>query len=497
MSEALPDPYLVAEYNGTTGEADAGYSSESASFDVFYQSGNLAWIMICSALVLLMIPGVGLFYSGLARRKSALSLIMLSLLSIAIVDFQWFFWGYSLTFSHTGSVFIGDLSNFGLMKTLAQPSVGSTAIPDLMFCLYQGMFAAITPAIALGGVVDRARMLPMMVFIFIWTTIVYDPIAYWTWNANGWMFQLGGLDYAGGTPVHISSGAAALALSLMLGKRTGYAKSTGLPYRPHNVTYIVLGTVFLWVGWFGFNGGSALSSNLRAVMSLINTHLAACVGALTWTLLDYRLERKWSVVGFCSGAISGLVAITPGAGFVAPWAAVIFGLVGAIACNFATKLKFLFGIDEALDVFAVHGVGGIVGNLLTGIFAADYITTIDASLSPAGGWVSGNYVQLGKQIADSVAGFAWSFVLTCLIVFMLNLIPGLSIRVSAEDEETGLDDSQLGEFAYDYVEIQRHTSDIIGTPGQHEAVTPHNNSTPAGAASRSVDEKQQASSDLV
>ncbi|KXJ92523.1 ammonium permease [Microdochium bolleyi] len=490
-TEVLPDPYLVAAYNGTTGEADAGYSSGSASFDVFYQSGNLAWIMICSALVLLMIPGVGLFYSGLARRKSALSLIMLSLLSIAIVDFQWFFWGYSLTFSHTGSVFIGDLSNFGLMKTLAQPSVGSTAIPDLMFCLYQGMFAAITPAIALGGVVDRARMLPMMVFIFIWTTIVYDPIAYWTWNANGWMFQLGGLDYAGGTPVHISSGAAALALSLMLGKRTGYAKSTGLPYRPHNVTYIVLGTVFLWVGWFGFNGGSALSSNLRAVMSLINTHLAACIGGLTWTLLDYRLERKWSVVGFCSGAISGLVAITPGAGYVAPWAAFVFGLVGAIACNFATKLKFLFGIDEALDVFAVHGVGGIVGNLLTGLFAADYITTLDAALSPAGGWVSGNYVQLGKQIADSVAGFAWSFCLTCLILFVLNLIPGLSLRVTPGEEETGLDDSQLGEFAYDYVEIQRHTSDILGTPG-HEAVTPRA-SSPSGAASKSVDEKQTSS----
>jgi len=486
MSDA---PVLVLEYNGTTGEADAGYSSEVADLNLFYQSGNLAWLMTCSALVLLMIPGVGLFYSGLARRKSALSLIMLSLLSIAIVDFQWFFWGYSLAFSHTGSSFIGDLSNFGLMKTLAQPSVGSTAIPDLMFCLYQGMFAAITPAIAIGGVVDRARILPLMVFIFIWTTIVYDPIAYWTWNANGWVFKMGGLDYAGGTPVHISSGAAALALSLMLGKRTGYAKSAGLPYRPHNVTYVVLGTVFLWVGWFGFNGGSALSSNLRAVMSLINTHLAACIGGLAWVLLDYRLERKWSVVGFCSGAIAGLVAITPGAGYVTPWASFVFGLVGAIACNFATKIKFVIGVDEALDVFAVHGVGGIVGNILTGLFAADYIVTLDASLSPVGGWVSGNYVQLGYQLADSVSGFCWSFFLTCIILFVLNLIPGLSLRVSPEEEETGLDDCQLGEFAYDYVEIQRHTSDIIGSAGTHDAVTPHMGSTPTGTAARSVDEK--------
>lgn len=213
-------------------------------------------------------------------------------------------------------------------------------------------------------------MLPCIVFIFIWATIVYDPIAFWTWNGNGWSFIMGGLDFAGGTPVHISSGAAALAYSLMLGKRTGYKTSRGLPYRPHNVTHVVLGTVFLWVGWFGFNGGSALGSNMRAVMALIVTHLSASMGAITWCLLDYRLERKWSTVGFCSGAIAGLVAITPAAGYVPPWAAVIFGIVGGVCCNFATKLKFLLGIDDGLDIFAEHGVGGIVGNLLTGLFAA-------------------------------------------------------------------------------------------------------------------------------
>jgi ammonium transporter, Amt family len=213
-------------------------------------------------------------------------------------------------------------------------------------------------------------MLPAIVFIFIWATIVYDPIAYWTWNANGWLFKLGSLDFAGGTPVHISSGSAALAYALMLGKRTGYSNLSGLPYRPHNVTHVVLGTVFLWVGWFGFNGGSALASNLRAVMACFVTNLSAGVGGLTWCLLDYRLEKKWSTIGFCSGAISGLVAITPGSGFVTPWAAVIFGIVGGAACNFATKIKFLIGIDDALDVFAVHAVGGLVGNLLTGLFAA-------------------------------------------------------------------------------------------------------------------------------
>lgn len=213
-------------------------------------------------------------------------------------------------------------------------------------------------------------MLPCIVFILVWSTIVYDPIAYWTWNSTGWSFIMGGLDFAGGTPVHISSGAAALAYSLMLGKRTGYSKSAGLPYRPHNVTHVILGTVFLWVGWFGFNGGSALAANLRAVMACIVTHIAACVGGITWSILDYRLERKWSAVGFCSGAVAGLVAITPGSGYVAPWAAVVFGIVGGAGCNLATKLKFLIGVDDALDIFAVHGIGGMLGNICTGLFAA-------------------------------------------------------------------------------------------------------------------------------
>ncbi|KAI8624743.1 ammonium transporter [Xylariaceae sp. FL1651] len=458
----------VANYTGVVGVADPGYSSGQSNLNVFYESGDFAWIITGSALVLLMIPGVGFFYSGLARRKSALSLIMLSMLSVAVVDFQWFFWGYSLTFSHTGSAYIGDLSNFGLMKTLAQPSVGSTKIPDILFCLYQGMFAAITPALAIGAAVDRARILPCIVFIFVWSTIVYDPIAYWTWNANGWSFKLGGLDFAGGTPVHISSGAAALAFSIMLGKRTGYAKSAGLPYRPHNVTHIVLGTVFLWVGWFGFNGGSALAANLRAVMACIVTHLAASVGAITWVLMDYRLEKKWSVVGFCSGAIAGLVAITPASGYVTPWAAVIYGVVGGIGCNIATKLKFLIGVDDALDIFAVHAIGGIIGNLLTGLFAADYIAALDGFSVINGGWINHNYIQLAYQLADSVAGFSYSFVLTCVILFLMNLIPGLSLRVPPEDEDNGIDDGQLGEFAYDYVELQRHTSDVIASEVIHE-----------------------------
>ena len=322
---------------------------------------------ICSVLVLLMIPGVGFFYSGLARRKSALQLLLLSMLSVAVVGFQWFFWGYSLTFSRTGNAFLGDLSQFGLMKTIAAPN-GADTTPDILFCLFQGMFAAITPALAIGAVADRGRMLPAIVFIFVWSTVVYDPIAYWTWNANGWLFNLPSYDFAGGGPVHVASGACALAYSLMLGKRAGYSRNNGLPYRPHSVTNVLLGTVFLWVGWFGFNGGSVLAMNIRALVACYVTHLAACCAGIVWVLLDYRLEKKWSTIGFCSGAISGLVAITPAAGFVTTWGAVIIGVVGGACCNFATKFKFLIGVDDALDIFAVHGVGGIVGNLLTGIF---------------------------------------------------------------------------------------------------------------------------------
>ncbi|KAH8652042.1 ammonium transporter AmtB-like domain-containing protein [Xylariales sp. PMI_506] len=450
----------VEAYNGTIA---TGGDSLTEDLNVYYESGDFAWIITSSALVLLMIPGVGFFYSGLARRKSALSLIWLSMMSVAVVMFQWFFWGYSLAFSHTSTnPFIGDLSNFGLKDVLAAPSVGSSKIPDILFCLYQGMFAAITPALAIGAAVDRARMLPCIVFMFVWSTIVYDPIAYWTWNSMGWSFKMGGLDFAGGTPVHISSGAAALAYSLMLGKRTGYSNSAGLPYRPHNVTHVILGTVFLWVGWFGFNGGSALAANLRAVMACIVTHLAASVGGITWCLMDYRLERKWSAVGFCSGAVAGLVAITPGSGFVTPWAAVVFGVLGGIGTNLATKLKFLIGVDDALDIFAVHAIGGLIGNICTAFFAADYIAHLDGITVIPGGWVNHNWVQLGYQIADSVSGFSYSFVLTCVILFIMNFIPGLSLRVAPEEEELGLDDGQLGEFAYDYVELQRHTSDITG-----------------------------------
>lgn len=312
-----------------------------------YLPGDTAWVLTSTALVLLMVAGVGFFYSGLARRKSALSLLYLSLASVAVTSFQWFLWGYSLTFSHTAGPFIGNLDMVGFRDVLDQPSVASDNVPDLLFAVYQGMFACMTVALAVGATAERGRILPCMVFMFVWTTVVYDPIACWTWNPSGWVFQLGGLDFAGGTPVHISSGTAALAYSYMLSKRTGFG-TVRLNYRPHNVAHIVIGTVFLWVGWFGFNAGSALGANLRATMAAVVTNLAAAMGGLTWCLVDYRLEGKWSSTGFCSGVIAGLVAITPGSGYVPPWAAVVYGVSAGLICNFSTQLKYWIQADDAL-----------------------------------------------------------------------------------------------------------------------------------------------------
>ncbi|KAK5132903.1 ammonium transporter Amt1 [Meristemomyces frigidus] len=452
--DALPYvPYQA--YNGTI---PAGGDSLTQNLNVFYESGDIAWMLTSTALVLLMIPGVGFFYSGLARRKSALSLIWLSVMATAVTTFQWFFWGYSLAFSHKAGPFIGALDNVGFMNVLAQPSVGSSRIPDLMFAIYQGMFAAITVALAVGAVAERGRMFPCVVFMFIWTTVVYDPIACWTWNPSGWVFKLGGLDFAGGTPVHISSGAAALSYSYVLGKRQGHG-TQALNYRPHNVTHIVIGTVFLWVGWFGFNAGSALSANMRAVMAAVVTNLAACVGGITWCLVDYRLEGKWSTVGFCSGVIAGLVAITPASGYVPAWSAVVFGVVAGIGCNFATQLKYWMKADDALDIFAVHGIGGIIGNLLTGVFAADYIAHLDGYTVITGGWLNHNWIQVAYQLCDSVTGFVYSFVVTTIILLCLSaisrVVPALRLRASKEEEELGIDDIEIGEFAYDFVETVR------------------------------------------
>lgn len=488
-----------APFNGTN-EALGG-DSNVENLNQWYNPGDQAYIIIASAMVLVMVPGLGFLYSGLARRKSALSLLWVCMMAVTVITFQWYFWGYSLAFSqYATNGYIGDLQKFGLMKTLGAPSPGSPLIPDLLYAFYQMQFCAVTAAILAGAVAERGRLVPMMVFLFCWATIVYCPVACWVWNINGWAFKWGVLDYAGGGPVEIVSGCSALAYSMVLGRRQ---EKMMLNFRPHNVSLIVLGTVFLWFGWLGFNGGSAFGANLRAVMASWNSNLTCVFSAITWMLLDYRLARKWSMVGWCSGAISGLVAATPASGFIPPWASVVLGIVTGIVANYATKIKFWVRIDDSLDVFAEHGVAGMVGLFFNGIFGDSAIIGLDGvntGLFP-GGWIRHNWKQMYMQIAYIVACTAYAFVVSALLAFAIDKIPGLKLRASEEAELLGMDDDQLGEFAYDYVEVRRDylawtpaKDNIAGgsdvPQGERHGITQHSQMLEGKPPSESSDPKE-------
>ncbi|KAJ7140611.1 ammonium transporter AmtB-like domain-containing protein [Mycena epipterygia] len=436
-----------------TGPSGGDSLTQSAEMNAQFDRGDIAWIYSASVLVWVMIPAIGFLYAGLARRHHSLSLVWQSLISVSVVTFQWFFWGYSLTFSHSAGPFIGDLANFGSKGVLAQPSVGSALIPDILFYLFQLVFACATAMIMIGGAMERGRLIPSAIFIFIWTTIVYDPIACWTWNSSGWLFKLGSLDFAGGGPVHMSSGAGALAYALVLGKRTVPTEDgKRMPrHKPSNVFLVVLGTVLLWFGWFGFNGGSALNASLRAIYAGVNTNLAAACGAMTFCALDVlRHKKRWSMVGLCCGAVAGLVGITPASGYVPIYFAVPVGAITACTTHLAMDLKDILRIDDGLDVFALHGIGGLTGNILTGLFAADYVTALDGYSSIPGGWINGHYIQLGYQLAGCASILSYSFVVTSVLLFVMDKIPGLRLRVSAEDEEGGLDMLEIGEAIMEY-----------------------------------------------
>ncbi|KAI5481446.1 hypothetical protein MNV49_004202 [Pseudohyphozyma bogoriensis] len=442
------------------------YYAPGSDEGAVFSPGDEAWILTCTALVMIMCPGVGYLYSGLLRRKNALSMLYLSMAVYCVITFQWFFWqvaGYSLAFSETATNgYIGNLDHFGMMNVDAAPSIGSTKIPALTYAVYQSMFAAITGILAIGGSAERGRLAPQLLFIFLWTTLVYDPVACWTWNSNGWGFKFGALDFAGGGPVHMTSGTCALVMGIYLGKRRGYGTAK-LAYRPHSVSHVVLGTVFLWFGWFGFNGGSALAANVRAAMASFVTNLAAAAGGLTWLLLDYYYSRKWSAVSLCSGIITGLIGITPAAGYVAAPASLAIGVVAAVAANFATKLKHIFHFDDALDVFSTHGVGGFVGALLTGLFADSRVTSFDGFTEISGGWINKYYRQLGIQLANAVAIVAYTAVMSLILLVIVDYIPGCSLRCSEEAEILGIDEDQCGEVSYDFVQLTRD----VDAPNEH------------------------------
>ncbi len=442
MSEATALP---------SGLTDTGTGGDSLTVDLNerYDLADLVWVMTSGVLVWIMIPGIGLLYSGMARKRHALSLLWASMMTCSLVSFQWFFWGYTLVFAHDASNFLGTMKNFCLMDVLGAPSVGSSRVPDIVFCFFQGMFAAVTGILMVGGASERARLGPMMVFLFIWLTVVYCPIAEWTWNANGWLAKLGSLDFAGGGPVHMASGAGALAYALVLGKRKDPTTQAGMPkYKPHSVTSIVFGTVFLWFGWFGFNGGSSGNATIRGFYAAVNTNLAAACAGLTWMFVDYIRTRRWSVVGLCCGIVAGLVGITPAAGFVPVYFAVPIGAITGIGCNFAVDLKDIIKIDDGMDVFALHGVGGFIGSVLTGLFSADYIAALDGATEIDGGWLNHHYKQLGYQLAAATSTLLWSFVVSSIILYIMDRIPFLKLRLDENDEQLGTDLVQIGEFTF-------------------------------------------------
>lgn len=393
-------------------------------------TGDTAWVLISTALVMLMTPGLAFFYAGMVRRKNVLGTMMHSFFILCLVSVQWVIWGYSLSFGpDTGGV-IGGLDFFGLN------GVGGEAkgtIPHLIFMMFQGMFAIITVALITGGIAERVKFSALVIFALVWTTVIYDPLCHWVWG-GGWLMSMGALDFAGGTVVHISSGVSALVFAIVIGKRKGYPKEAIMP---HSLGLTLLGTALLWFGWFGFNSGSALAANSTAALAFVTTNTATAAAALGWVFFEWIHRGRPTVLGAASGAVAGLVAITPAAGFVGPMSSIIIGAVAGALCYLSVSyLKPAFGYDDSLDVFGIHGVGGTWGAIATGLFAS----------VGAQGAFFGNPGQVLIQIKAVVATWVLAGVGTFIIIKILDAVVGL--RVSAEDESMGLDLSQHGENGY-------------------------------------------------
>lgn len=399
-----------------------------------FNSGDTAWMLMSTALVLFMTPGLAFFYGGLVRGRNAISTISLSFVSMAVASLVWVLWGYSLAFGDGGDLnaFVGDLSYIGL-SGIGIDDGGN--IPDLLFVAFQMMFAIITPALITGAIVERFKFTTYIIFLVLWLTLVYAPICHWVWAEGGWLFDMGALDFAGGTVVHINAGVAALIAAVLVGRRRRPA------LEPHNVPYVVLGAGILWFGWFGFNAGSGLAANGQGANALLVTNTAAAAAALTWGILSYIQTRRMSTVGIATGAVAGLVAITPAAGFVNVMGALVLGIGAGIIPYFFVLYRPRMGFDDALDVFGVHGVAGIWGALGTGVFAVE-------AIGGTAGLLEGNPEQMGTQVIGIVATIAYSGVATFIILKVLDLIPGLGLREPEPAEDEGLDLAAHGERAY-------------------------------------------------
>ncbi len=403
-------------------------------------AADTAWLLFSTALVLLMTPALAFFYGGMVRKKNLLSTLMMSFAILALVSLLWVLYGYSLSFAKDIGGFIGSLDWLGLNGIGQYPSnTYATTVPHLAFMMFQGAFAIITVALWTGAVVERIKFSSLLVLALVWFTLVYCPVAHWVWGSGGWLAKLGALDFAGGTVVHINAGLSALALALVLGPRKGYREKE--PMEPNNIPFVVLGAALLWFGWFGFNAGSALNSGGLATSAFVTTNISAASAAFTWIILG-GIYRRPSVLGAATGAVVGLVAITPGAGFVHPLAAIPIGAIASILSYYVMTWRIrASSLDESLDVFACHGIGGIWGALATGIFCT-------VSINPAGadGLISGNVLQPLKQLAGIAATVVFSFGMTWILATIIKAT--MQIRVREEEELVGLDISQHGERAY-------------------------------------------------
>ncbi len=403
-------------------------------------TGDTAWMLMSTALVMLMTPGLAFFYGGLVRTKNVLSTIMHSWFILALVSVTWVVFGYSLAFGPSQNGILGGFNYLFLHGVGATPNSYATTIPAALFAVYQMMFAIITPALITGAFAERKSFRAFVVFALLWSTLVYLPICYWVWNVDGWLYRLGVLDFAGGTVVHISSGVAALVCALFLGKRI---RAESERFEPHNVTYVVLGGALLWFGWFGFNAGSAWAANGIAVNALLVTNTAAAVASLTWLMIGWWHKGAPSMVGAVSGAVAGLVAITPASGYVDIGGALVIGMAAGSICYAAILLRERLEVDDALDVWAVHGVGGTIGAILTGVFAS---TLVNPAVNGGGLLESGNPALLFHQIIAVAATWTFSGAMTFAILKVVDLAFG--VRVKEADEIAGLDLALHREIAY-------------------------------------------------
>jgi Amt family ammonium transporter len=401
-------------------------------------TGDTAFILVSAALVLLMTPGLALFYGGMVRGKNVLGTIMQSFIMISVISLEWVYIGYSMSFGPDVGGFVGDLSWFALTTVTSAPSdTYATTIPQNVFMIYQCMFAVITPALITGAFAERVRFAPFLVFSLAWAVLVYNPVCHWIWG-GGWLGAKGVLDFAGGLVVHLTCGAAALAAVMVIGPRRNYGKSS---FMPHNLPMTMLGTGLLWFGWFGFNGGSALAADGIAAGAFVATHLGAMAGMAMWVLMEWLMEGKPTTLGAASGAIAGLATITPAAGFVSPNAAIVIGLVAGLCCFFAVSFKNRIGFDDSLDVVGIHGLGGLLGTLLLGVFASKAVNS-----GGADGLLAGNASFFFTQVYGIAVVGIYAFVVSWVLLKVINVVMGL--RVAEEGEVQGLDQWEHNENAY-------------------------------------------------